>query len=169
MLDMSKIKAVCFDFDAALCHWREYDRDRCPAKRQKCAEEGKNYYDTLGTDGKPWFTKYDFMQLFIDRYCKGLPCFLLSACEEYAQQMKVDWVERNYLFNIENRCVVKVRSKLPMLFSIATELGVEPSEILLVDDNVDDVIFAAFDEGFSTATPTDVAQFLFDSGAIKES
>lgn len=168
MLDMSKIKAVCFDFDHTLCHWREYNRGSCPAKRSKCAEEGKNYYDTFGTDGQPWFTKYDFMQLFVDRYCKGLPCFLISACEEYAQQMKVDWVERNYLFNVENRCVVKAESKLPMLFSIATELGVERPEILIIDDNVKEVLYAAYGEGFSTATPTDVAQFLVDSGAIKE-
>ncbi len=167
MFDMNKIKAVCFDFDLTLCCWREHSKTLCPGKRSECAKKGINYYDTLGTDGKPWYTKYDAMQLFIDNFCKSKHCFLLSGCEEYAQWMKVDWVERNYRVNVENRCVVKVISKVPMLQSIATELSCKPEEILMVDDNLEEVCFPAQKAGFSTALPADVTQYLFNAGVLK--
>ena len=165
MFDMSKIKAVCFDFDSTLCCWRTHSRSDCPVSRKECARKGENYYEFEDENGA-WFTKYTVMQKFIDKYCKELPCFLTSACEEHAQKMKQDWVERNYLFNIENRCVKSIHSKLPMLHSIAMETGYDASEILVVDDNMDDVIYDAHMAGFATATPADVAQFLFDNGDI---
>lgn len=100
MFDLTNINVMCFDFDQTLCYWRSGDRNDCGVKRSDCAKQRKNYYDTESPVGQPWFLSSPIMQKFLDMYSAGRTLYLLSACEEYAQWMKLDWVERNYRHNL---------------------------------------------------------------------
>lgn len=82
----------------------------------------------------------------------GVDCFIHARNKE-------NWVKEHYGIELENYCVNSQEMKLGVLIAIAEAFDYARDEILLVDD-VWNNLERAVDNGFQSATPVEVINFV---------
>lgn len=159
------VKCVVFDFDETLCIWRHKYVYRHLETRRKCIEEGRMYYDTDDC-GEPLFLKSTLMQAFIDEYCQNMRKCLMSCAETGdIRNQKMMWAMKTYGVQFLDYCVSSADYKVDILENITDDFNLLNKQILLVDDKVE-TLREVEREGYQTATPHDIAQFMFDVGNL---
>ena len=155
MIDVKKIKIILWDFDDTLC----FHSDHTSALDEFDTEY--NVGVLLGQDVYSACSMNNSIKRFID-YAKrenkrqglisGVDCFIHAKNKE-------NWVKEHYNVELENYCVSSQEMKLGMLIAIAEAFDYARDEILLVDDVWDNLERAA-DNGFQSATPVEVINFV---------
>lgn len=158
MLDIKKIKIILWDFDDTLCFHSDHSSP---------LDEFDTEYNVgvlLGRDVHSTCNMNNTIKRFID-YAKcenkrqglisGVDCFIHAKNKE-------NWVKEHYGIELENYCVGSQEMKLGMLIAIARAFGYARGEILLVDDAWENLERAA-DNGFQTASPVEIINFVEDN------
>lgn len=168
MIDLDKIKVVCFDFDGTLCEWEEQGESNYHyIHREECLKAGLNYYyERRNESNELFFSRSPFMIRFMKKYCKGKKLYLTSACEKPYRQMKLTWVNKEYNAELIELCSDNLSSKKDVIEKMRLEQGLDRSEVLIVDDNICDVLWDIQGMGYKTMTPQGVAMFLLEKGDI---
>lgn len=162
MIDMNSIVTVCFDFDYTLCLWGQ-DGNVDYEDRKLRTLRGENFYSSSTLDsGDRFYKPSQIMKDFINQYCKNKSLYLISATAPWIAPMKIDWASKEYGVDFKNACVSHSEQKADMLRAIAEAENCPPEQILFIDDYVDVCLFPAYDAGFSTAAPIQIAEMLYN-------
>lgn len=153
MINFEKLEMVLFDFDETLCiHTKHEDQDYV----QFCSNVLLNR-EKAWSDCSPSTHMKKFMDICQKRY---ISMGLISAASEYFTMLyKAKYVLENYGIALENFCVGKIELKVPTMKAISEAYNIEPSNMLIVDDNVP-TIMSAIDAGFQACSPMEVVNFV---------
>lgn len=155
MIDVKKIKIILWDFDDTLCFHSDHTSalDEFDTEYNVGALLGKDVYYTCSMNYTiKRFIDYAKRENKRQGLISGVDCFIHAKNKE-------NWVIEHYGIELENYCVGSQEMKLGMLIAIAEAFNYAHDEILLVDDVWDNLERAA-DNGFQSATPVEIINFV---------
>ena len=155
MIDVRKIKIILWDFDDTLCFHSDHSspEDVFDTECNVGVLLGQNVYSACSMNNSiKRFIDYAKHENKRQGLISGVDCFIHARNKE-------NWVKEHYDIELENYCVNSQEMKLGMLIAIAEAFDYARDEILLVDDVWDNLERAA-DNGFQSATPVEVINFV---------
>lgn len=155
MIDIQKVKMILWDFDDTLCFHSDHSSplDEFDTEYNVGVLLNQDVYSTCDMN----YTIKRFMD-YAKRENKrqglisGVTCFIHASNKE-------NWVKEHYDIVLENYCVGSQEMKLGMMLAIAKACDYTRDEILLVDDVWENLERAA-DNGFQSATPVEIINFV---------
>lgn len=156
------IKYVLFDFDDTLCiHSSHKPWTRANDHKQEVYMLKNQYF-------YPTSRANAHMREFIN-ICKknSIKMGLISHVNSVPQSIaKINWCEKQYDVKFENFCVGTREQKVEMLKRISDSTNIDKDEIIIIDDSYL-TLTEAESEGFMTATPMEIVNFIQDIKGFK--
>lgn len=155
MIKLNKIKLILWDFDDTLCFHSDHSSplDEFDTEYNVGVLLGKNVYSTCSMNyAIKRFIDYAKRENKRQGLISGVDCFIHAKNKE-------NWVKKHYGIELENYCVSSQEMKLGMLIAIAEAFNYTHDEILLVDDVWENLERAA-DNGFQSATPVEIINYV---------
>lgn len=155
MIDLDKVKYVLFDFDDTLC---------IHTVRNELFSTTERYAELFAEEPETWATSQPNTQMsgFIQELKKrNIPMGLCSAVDCYKHsENKVKWVCREYgIEHLDNYCCGSAEDKIKVMLAMTSQLNLKPENILIVDDYWS-TIYRAGREGFQSAAPMEVVNWM---------
>ena len=156
-MNLEKIKMILWDFDDTLCFHSDHSSpaDKFDTEYNVKVLKGLDVYSTCNIN-------CDILKFMQYANKKNIRQGLISGTTCYIHMKnKLEWVKTHYGITLENFCVSSQEMKLGIMLAIAEAFGFEHDEILLVDDFWENLERAA-DNGFQSATPVEVINYVND-------
>lgn len=158
MINFNALKLVLFDFDDTLA----IHSDHKSGTSERFHKYNVNIYkgDMMAfSDCKPNRAIGEFINK-----CKyyNIKMGLISAVHACKHaDLKLIWIKNKYDVKMENYCVCSAEDKVTQALAITEALGLQPSQVLIVDDRFD-VLESFGDCGFQHALPMEIVNYITD-------
>lgn len=165
MIDIEKVRIAVFDFDDTLCiHTKHSKYETIPNYIQRCIS-GEFPWDHVYNDGSKACIPSTVMRKFINMLkLNNVKLFMCSATSmSLIGGLKTEWSSREYNCEFKDVSVNSWEQKVSILRHLAEINHYDSDRILIVDDYFNVLDYSGA-EGFQTASPIEVAEFLIQNG-----